>query len=52
VPVPVSDVELMNTHCYINVSREVADTLCAKVNGQLYSGRAIVCEPARPPRRR
>ena len=52
VALPASDVELMNTHSYINVSREVADVLCSKVTGQLYNGRAIVCEPARPPRRR
>jgi ATP-dependent RNA helicase DeaD len=52
VAVPASAVELMNTHSYINVAREVADILCSKVTGQLYSGRAVVCEPARPPRRR
>jgi ATP-dependent RNA helicase DeaD len=52
VALPASDIELMNTHSYVNVSREVADTLCGKMNGQLYNGRAIVCEPARPPRRR
>jgi len=52
VSLPSSDVELMNTHCYINVSAEVAETLCQKLNGRLYNGRAIVCERARPPRRR
>jgi hypothetical protein len=30
----------------------VADVLCEKMNGRLYNGRAIVCERARPPRRR
>ena len=50
--VPVQDVELMNTHSYINVTREVADTLCAGMNGRSHNGRAVVCEPARPPRRR
>jgi ATP-dependent RNA helicase DeaD len=50
--VPVSDVELMNTHSYVNVAKEVADTLCAGMNGREHNGRAIVCEPARPPRRR
>jgi hypothetical protein len=52
VTLPVSDVELMNTHSYINVSPEAADALCQKMNGRLYNGRAIVCERARPPRRR
>jgi ATP-dependent RNA helicase DeaD len=52
IALPPSDIELMNTHSYLNVSREVADTLCGKMHGQLYNGRAIVCEPARPPRRR
>jgi len=52
VSLPPSDVELMNTHSYINVSPDVADPLCQKLNGRLYNGRAIVCERARPPRRR
>jgi len=52
VPVPTSDVELMNTHSYVNVAREVAQGLCAAVNGRDFNGRAITCEPARPPRRR
>jgi ATP-dependent RNA helicase DeaD len=50
--VPVSDVELMNTHSYINVSKETADTLCATMNGRDHNGRTVVCERARPPRRR
>jgi ATP-dependent RNA helicase DeaD len=52
VSLPASDIELMNTHSYINVSPDVADTLCQKMNGRLFNGRAIVCERARPPRRR
>jgi hypothetical protein len=52
VALPASDIELMNTHSYVNVSPEVADTLCSKMNGQSYNGRAIVCERARPLRRR
>lgn len=52
VSLPASDIELMNTHSYINVSPEVADALCQKMNGRLFNGRAIVCERARPPRRR
>jgi ATP-dependent RNA helicase DeaD len=50
--VPVADVELMNTHCYINVARVTAETLCSGVNGRSHNGRAVVCEPARPPKRR
>jgi ATP-dependent RNA helicase DeaD len=52
VVVPASDVELMNTHSYINVAKDTADTLCAAMNGRAHNGRAVVCEPARPPRRR
>lgn len=52
VSLPPSDIELMNTHSYINVSPDVADALCQRMNGQQFNGRAIVCERARPPRRR
>jgi ATP-dependent RNA helicase DeaD len=50
--VPVADVELMNTHCYVNVAKETAETLCAGLSGRSHNGRAVVCEPARPPKRR
>ena len=50
--VPPADIELMNTHCYVNVTKETADTLCAAMNGRDLNGRAVVCELARPPRRR
>jgi len=50
--VPATDVELMNTHCYVNVAGETAEALCASMNGRNHNGRAIVCEPARPPKRR
>ncbi len=52
VSVPASDVELMNTHSYINVSREAANALCSTVNGRTFNGRSVICEPARPPKRR
>jgi hypothetical protein len=52
VALPPSDIELMNTHSYINVPPDAADTLCQKMNGRLFNGRAIICERARPPRRR
>ncbi|MBN2575775.1 MAG: DEAD/DEAH box helicase [Deltaproteobacteria bacterium] len=50
--VPAADVELMNTHSYVNVDKESADALCAGMNGRVHNGRSVVCEPARPPRRR
>ena len=52
VAVPAGDVELMNTHSYINVPREAAEPLCIAMNGRSHNGRAIVCETARPPKRR
>jgi hypothetical protein len=52
VVVPASDVELMNTHSYVNVSQESASALCSATQGRQHNGRAIVCEPARPPKRR
>ena len=50
--VPATDVELMNTHCYVNVAGATAEALCASMHGRNHNGRAIVCEPARPPKRR
>jgi len=50
--VPAADVELMNTHSYINVTKETADTLCTTVSGRDHNGRTVICERARPPRRR
>ncbi len=50
--VPAEDVELMNTHSYVNVARETAESLCAGMSGRSHNGRAVVCEPARPPKRR
>jgi len=50
--VPVTDVELMNTHCYVNVAKETAEVLCSGVHGKSHNGRAVICEPARPPKRR
>jgi hypothetical protein len=52
VVVPASEVELMNTHSYVNVSQESASALCSATQGRQHNGRAIVCEPARPPKRR
>ncbi|HEY5281443.1 MAG TPA: DEAD/DEAH box helicase [Polyangia bacterium] len=52
VVVPATDVELMNTHSYVNVARDAAEALCAAMNGKSHNNRAVVCEPARPPKRR
>jgi ATP-dependent RNA helicase DeaD len=52
VAIAAASVELMNTHSYINVSKPVADTLCTAMVGRAHNGRSVICEPARPPRRR
>jgi len=52
ISVPVEDVELMNTHTYVNVAQDVADKLCTAMNGRTQAGRTVLCEPARPPKRR
>jgi ATP-dependent RNA helicase DeaD len=52
VAVPAEHVELMNTHSYVNVAEEAAATLCAAMNGRTHGGRTVLCEPARPPKRR
>lgn len=52
IVVPVEDVELMNTHTYVNVAQDVADQLCTAMNGRTQAGRTVLCEPARPPKRR
>jgi ATP-dependent RNA helicase DeaD len=46
------DIEVMNTHSYINVAPEDAERLCSALTGKEHSGRSLVCERARPPRRR
>ena len=45
------DVDVMNTHTYINVPAAEAERLCAAINGQDRQGRRLNCEPARPRRR-
>lgn len=52
VTVPAAAIDTMNTHSYINVTSTEADKLCAGLVGRERNGRAVVCEPARPPRRR
>ena len=52
VSVPATAVDTMNTHTYINVDAADGEKLCAGLVGRERNGRAIMCEPARPPRRR
>jgi len=52
VSVPATSIDTMNTHSYINVSSADGEKLCAGLVGRERNGRAILCEPARPPRRR
>jgi ATP-dependent RNA helicase DeaD len=52
VSVPTPAIDVMNTHSYINVDSADGEKLCAGLVGKERNGRAIMCEPARPPRRR
>jgi hypothetical protein len=52
VAVPAASIDTMNTHSYINVSAADGEKLCAGLLGKERNGRPIMCEPARPPRRR
>ena len=52
VSVPAAAIDTMSTHSYINVDSADGERLCAGLVGRERNGRAIVCEPARPPRRR
>jgi hypothetical protein len=52
VTVPAASIDTMNTHSYINVTSSDGERLCAGLVGRERNGRAVVCEPARPPRRR
>ena len=52
VTVPAAAIDTMNTHSYINVTSDDAEKLCAGLAGRERNGRTVVCEPARPPRRR
>ena len=52
VTVPATAIDTMNTHTYINVDAADGEKLCAGLVGKERNGRAVMCEPARPPRRR
>jgi len=49
--VPPGDIEVMNTHSYINVPAGEAERLCMALSGRDRQGRKLSCEPARPRRR-
>jgi ATP-dependent RNA helicase DeaD len=51
VSVPPQDIEVMNTHSYINVPPSDAERLCTSLSGRERQGRTLSCEPARPRRR-
>jgi ATP-dependent RNA helicase DeaD len=46
-----SELDIMNTHTYINVPAEDATRVCEALTGKELGGRALVCEPAKPRRR-
>ncbi len=49
---PPGQIEVMNTHSYINVAASESERLCRALTDKERNGRRIVCEVARPPRRR
>jgi ATP-dependent RNA helicase DeaD len=51
VNVTPADIDLMNTHAYVNVPAVEADRLCAGLSGRDRNGRPLLCERARPRRR-
>jgi ATP-dependent RNA helicase DeaD len=46
-----SEVDVMNTHTYLNVAPADAERIVAALAGRELGGRQIVCEPAKPRRR-
>jgi ATP-dependent RNA helicase DeaD len=47
----VLDIDVMNTHTYLNVAPADSDRIIAALTGKELSGRALVCETAKPRRR-
>ncbi len=50
-PADVSEVDVMNTHTYLNVAPADAEKVVAALTGKELGGRQIVCEQAKPRRR-
>jgi ATP-dependent RNA helicase DeaD len=49
--VAVSEIDVMNTHTYLNVPPADADRVVASLSGKDLGGRQLVCEAAKPRRR-
>jgi hypothetical protein len=49
--VPLTAIDVMNTHTYLNVGPADADRVVAALAGRELAGRQIICEPAKPRRR-
>ena len=47
----VMDIDVMNTHTYLNVAPADADRIIGAVTGKEMAGRQLVCETAKPRRR-
>jgi len=45
------ELDIMNTHTYINVPADDAQRVCDALTGKELGGRSLVCEPAKPRRR-
>ncbi len=52
VTLTAHDVELMNTHTYLNLPSGDAERLCSELAGRDHNGRRLLCEPAKPRSRR
>jgi ATP-dependent RNA helicase DeaD len=50
-PVDVSEVDVMNTHTYLNVAPSDAEKVVTALTGKELGGRQIICEQAKPRRR-
>jgi hypothetical protein len=46
----VPEVDVMNTHTYLNVPTADADRICAALSGKQVGERDLLCERARPRR--
>ena len=47
----VMDIDVMNTHTYLNVAPADADRIISAVTGKEMGGRQLICETAKPRRR-
>ncbi|HTB56806.1 MAG TPA: DEAD/DEAH box helicase [Polyangia bacterium] len=50
-PADVSEIDVMNTHTYLNVAPADAEKIVGALTGKEMSGRQLVCEQAKPRRR-